>query len=180
MSTRRIVAAVLASLATTVALLPGTPAHAVAGDGWYRIVNIKSGLALQGRTDQNGVGVIQTYDTSSLANGGYTDARQDWLKVHISGSNYAFRNAAANWAALTVSSGASSTTKPIIQWTYSASQDQVWELQSGGSANVFVLRNPASNKCLAIPNGSTATGVQAIIWTCNGGQEQKWRVIDNA
>lgn len=181
MSTRRATLAILAMLATTLALVPGAPAQAVAGDGWYRIVNDHSGMALQGRTDQNGVGVLQLYDTSSTAYPGYTSAYQDWLKV-ADGSYFRFRNAAtSNWAALTVSSGAASTTKPIIQWTNTAGNgDQLWQLISTGVNNVYTLKNPKSGKCLAIPSASTEPGIQAIIWTCNGGSEQKWWITDGA
>lgn len=174
--------AALTSIACAAALLPGSPAHAVPGDGWYRIRNVHSGLLLQGRTDQNGVGVVQTFDNSSTSGGGQTDPRQDWLWQR-DGSNVRFRNAAtSNWAALTVSSGAASSTKPIIQWTNSATNlDQLWALTPvAGLVNTYTLRNPKSNKCLAIPNASTATGVQAIIWTCEAGhEEQQWNINDN-
>lgn len=181
MSFRRIVLAALTSIACTVALLPGSPAHAVAGDGWYRIRNVHSGLYLQGRTDEIGVGVVQVVGNSSASNGGWTDPRQDWLWVR-DGSNVRFRNAAADWAALTVSSGAASTTKPIIQWPNSTTNlDQLWALTPvPGLVNTYTLRNPKSNKCLAIPNANTSTGIQAIIWTCEAGhEEQQWNINDN-
>lgn len=181
MSARRIALAVLASIATAAALIPGTPAQAVAGDGWYRIVNDNSGLALQGKTDVTGVAVIQTYDTSSSDNGGYTSPYQDWLLV-ADGSNFRIRNAASStWADLTVYSGVTSTTKPIILWTNSATNlDQVWQkIPVSGLINYYMLKNPKSGKCLAIPSASTDPGVQAIVWTCEpGNKEQQWYISD--
>ena len=182
---RRIAAAAAAVITgLSVALVgPVEAAQAVEGDGWRRIINVKSTLALQGYTTDVGVRVVQEVKRSLVS--GSPTPRQDWLFTVDKG--YArFRNAAATdssgWLALTVNNGVDSLSRPVIQYTnIPGNPAQLWSMREapGAADHVYTLRNPASGRCLSIPNGDLDPGVQAITYPCNGALDQMWIINDN-
>lgn len=182
LSARRILSTVLvALLGATASLLTAVPARATAGDGWYTIMNISSGLFLAPRNDTVGVAVWQTYPSWGTDPYQQPHPSLDWLMGN-NGSYTTFRNAYnGGWPALTINSNATTTAKPAIVWNYSSSNtDQQWTMVPTGTTYVYMLKNRKSGKCLAIGNASTEPGVQAIEWTCESGHaEQQWWIRDN-
>ncbi|MBG0565359.1 RICIN domain-containing protein [Actinoplanes aureus] len=165
----------------SVAAVP-TPAQAVAGDGWWMLQNVNSGLflAVAGSGDANGGRIIQ-YPGRYQASG-QASPEQDWFVLHRGNSIYTLRNAGTpDWKAAGVSGSRRDDGAPVIQWTYNpANEDQQWKmLPVGGNLNVFTFTNVNSGSCLAMPRGSKEQNIQAIQWPCNNNRDQQWRRVDN-
>lgn len=61
----------------------------------------------------------------------------------------------------------------IVQWTYTGSTDQLWNvsLNSGGKA---VITDDNSAKVVGVHQASTSQGAQAVQWTGTGAADQQW------
>jgi hypothetical protein len=183
----RRIAAVAATVITGLAvalIAPTGPAQAVPNDGWMRIRNVDTRLALQSvNPTKAGVAIVQ----DGLANdtAGSPISLQEW-QFTIDKGYARFRNAfakdASGWMALTVNNGVDSLSRPVIQYTnIPGNPAQLWSMVRVGNAaeHVYTLRNPASNRCLSIPNGDPNGGIQPITYPCNGKEDQMWVIWDN-
>ncbi|BCY10779.1 RICIN domain-containing protein [Actinoplanes sp. L3-i22] len=178
---RRCIAALAVAITAAVVVVPAGPAQATAGDGWSRIINDHSNLALQGRTDEYGVTILQTFfDPISIIQ--QPSPRQDWL-MQTEGSYVRFRNAAtAGWMAMSVNSSVAGTSQPVNQITNQVGNtEQLWiKTPAGSQLYTYTLKNVKTGKCLAIPGSSKDAGTHAIVWPCIAGlQDQMWVIHDN-
>ena len=61
----------------------------------------------------------------------------------------------------------------IVQWTYTGSTDQLWNVALNSNGNT-VITNNASAKVVGVYQGSTSQGAQAVQWTNTGATDQQW------
>ncbi|GAB2574326.1 hypothetical protein Aab01nite_15810 [Paractinoplanes abujensis] len=171
-------AAVVTGL-TVAIIAPAAPALAIQQGDWSRIVNVATGMALEGYTTHNSVRVVQR---AMRTFAGEPAAQQSW-QFSVDKGYARFRNALATdssgWLALTVNNGVDALARPIFQYTnIPGNPAQLWSVvrAPGSASDVYTVRNPASNRCLSIPNGNPNEEVQAIAYPCNGALDQMWHI----
>ncbi len=142
------------------------PPAAPIPDGTYKIINRKSGKALDlpGSVTTDGIQFQQyTY-------GGGNNQRFS-LTVQSNG-NYKI-TAVHSGDSLAVANGSTADGAAVIQWPFSGGTDQRWKLQAT-TGSYFKIVNEKSNKVLGVSGGSTSNGAKTIIWPSNTSTDQEW------
>jgi len=79
---------------------------------------------------------------------------------------------------LGVSGASTANGASIVQWTYTGSTDQLWNvaLNSSGKA---VITNNNSAKVVGVYQGSTSAGTRTVQWSNTGAADQQWTVTSS-
>jgi hypothetical protein len=143
-------------------------------DGYYQLQSTaNTSLYATAATPGGAVDIEGGIDPSANAAGAHT---QQWqLVIDFSTTSGAYFKVVNHNSgkALGVSGASTSDGASIVQWTYTGSTDQLWNvsLNSNGKA---VITNDASAKVAGVYQGSTAQGAHAVQWTNTGAADQQW------
>jgi hypothetical protein len=123
--------------------------------GWFRLVNRRSGKALDvsGASTADGGKIIQ-YTSSSAAN-------QQWR--FLPNADGSFRLAARHSGKVLDSPGGSAQGTQLVQWQDTGGDDQRWKLVDAGGA-YYRLVNVGNGWCADVADGSTADNARVIQW----------------
>lgn len=94
--------------------------------------------------------------------------------ITIPNGTYRVLNRNSN-KAMDVQNGSTVDGTPVIQWTYSGSNNQQWTFTNQGSGQYQIL-GVASGKALEVYQGSSNNGAILDIWPPNTGNNQKWTI----
>ncbi|HEY8903141.1 MAG TPA: RICIN domain-containing protein, partial [Chthoniobacterales bacterium] len=137
-------------------------------NGTYRVLNYKSGKALDlsGGNTGNGTQTVQwTYGTANS---------QKWTFTDQGNGQYQVMNVASG-TVLDVSGGSTSDLANLIIWPWSGATNQQWQvIPCGGGC--YRLTSVKSGKVADVTNGSTADGATVIQYHINGGTNQEWSI----
>ncbi|BDI29472.1 hypothetical protein CCAX7_15230 [Capsulimonas corticalis] len=140
-----------------------------AGNGYFKIKNVKSGLILEvaGSATTNDAKVQQNADTAT--------ANQLW-RLQPWGDYYA-RTAAGKYVC--IQNSGSSNGNPIIQYSWESNPWFQWRFESVGGADLKVSSLNALSRVLCVVNGSTSAAANTQLYdynTANVG-DQKVRIV---
>jgi alpha-L-fucosidase len=157
-----------ANVSVVVVEVAGVPAPAtgIVSGGVYKLVNQRSGKALDnGNTTNDGASAIQWTDNGGVA--------QQWTVTSVGGGAYKLVSKRSGKA---LDNGSSTTDgSAVVQRTDNGGTPQQWTITDVGGG-YFKLVSRHSGK--ALDNGNTATeGGTVIQWTDNGGSPQKWQLV---
>jgi hypothetical protein len=140
-----------------------------AQNGFYKIVNRNSGLAVDvsSGSTSDGAGVVQW---------GYHGAgNQHWRFESVSGG--AFEISGQHSGKLIDVSGASTADNaPVVQWADTDGGSQRWQLVDAGNG-YSKLRNVNSGKVLAVSGSSAKAGDRIVQVTDTGANSQQWQIV---
>ncbi|QCD60321.1 alpha-glucosidase [Streptomyces hawaiiensis] len=131
-----------------------------------RLVNLKSGKALQAVSTANGARVVQQPTTSG-------QGLQIW-EVYLFGDYYTFENQAAG-RNLGINGASTSAGAAAITATPSGDLNQDWFADwNGYGGEYFAMVSRKSGLCLGITGASTANGAAAAQFPCDDSANQGW------
>jgi hypothetical protein len=139
-----------------------------AGNGYYTVQNVASGLYLTGNAAQGGALVQQP------ANGQTT---QLWRPIQ-SGGGYVLVNEATGFD-INDPGASSSPGTGMIMYQQDASVNSVWMLQATSSAQIvqngtYTLTNVGAGTVMDDPGSSLTSGGTIVGQTVDGGNDEKW------
>ncbi|MCW3464042.1 M57 family metalloprotease [Chitinophaga nivalis] len=148
--------------------LYGSPNIAPIANGTYKVINVKSGKALDvaGSATTDGPRIIQQTSSGS--------ASQRWVFTYLGGSYYKMINVnsgkSTDVAGAYLHDGAD-----LIQYTYGYALNQQWKIVANGDGT-FTILSRNSNKAVEVYGGSVDDGGIIVQWTPNGGTHQRWYI----
>ncbi|WP_435318027.1 RICIN domain-containing protein [Haloarchaeobius sp. TZWSO28] len=136
-------------------------------EGEYKIVNVKSGKALDvaDLSDDNGANVVQ-WEYNAGPN-------QRWQVDYLGDSQYRFV-AKHSDKVFDVKDESKDNGKTIHQWEWEDDANQKWYIDPLGGGE-FRIRNVNSNKVVDVEGASTGDGADIQQHNWNGGDNQRWR-----
>ncbi len=140
-------------------------------DGYFEIVNEASGKVLDdpNSSTTEGTQIIQ-YTPQGTPN-------QQWGLFQLNGINQAIYNVSSG---MELDDGnKTSNSSPVVQWPYTGSANQGWELLGANTAptlNKYVV-NAYSGDVLDDPNSSTSNGTPMDQWPINYDTNQQWTFV---
>jgi Ricin-type beta-trefoil lectin domain-like/Bacterial TSP3 repeat len=145
------------------------------GGGWWKFVNVNSGLCLQtaGSSYDAGASIEQAAWTGS-------SYWQQWRLAYNSDGNWRICNRASGLV-LDVYYADSSDGASIKQSGDWMGSNQLWSFEEQTpfpDSTVYSLMAMHSNKVLDVFYASTSSGGNVGQYPWNGGNNQKWRVVD--
>ncbi|MCX5062467.1 RICIN domain-containing protein [Streptomyces sp. NBC_01597] len=135
--------------------------------GWFRLVNRRSGKALDvsGASTADGGKIIQ-YTSSGAIN-------QQWR--FLPNADGSFRLAARHSGKVLDSPGGSAQGTQLVQWQDTGGDDQRWKLVDAGGA-YHRLVNVGNGWCVDVADGSTADNARVVQWPAGTGTNQQWQL----
>jgi len=140
-----------------------------AGNGWFKIKNVKSGLILEvANSSTANDGVVQ----QNTDNGG---ANQQW-RLQPWGDYFA-RTSASKYVC--IQNMGSSNGNPIIQYQWENNSWFMWRFENVGGADLKVSSLNALSRVLCVAGGSTADAAncQLYDYNVNNAGDQKVRIV---
>ncbi|MFC4463126.1 glycoside hydrolase N-terminal domain-containing protein [Streptomyces xiangluensis] len=135
--------------------------------GWFRLVNRRSGKALDvsGASTADGGKIIQ-YTSSGATN-------QQWR--FLPNADGSFRLAARHSGKVLDSPSGSAQGTQLVQWQDTGGDNQRWTLVDTGGA-YHRLVNVRNRWCADVAGGSTTDNARVIQWPAGTGTNQQWQL----
>jgi alpha-L-fucosidase len=136
------------------------------GNGTYKIVSRKSGLALEVAASgiANGANVDQATYTAGV--------NQRWTVTSIGNGQYSIIGVGSG-KSLDVTAHSTADGANIEIYTYSGGNNQRWTF-TPTSGGFYTITSVNSGKVVDVVSGSTASGANVDQWTSSGGTNQQW------
>lgn len=147
-------------------LAPYVNGAATVANGTYKIINRKSGLALDvtGQLIANGTRLQQwTY------NGG---DNQRWVVTNLGNGQYKLVGVQSG-RCVDVNGQLTASGTAIQLWDYAGGDNQKWII-TPTSEGYYTITGVQSGKPMEVTGESTANGAQIELWDNNGGTHQQW------
>ncbi|MEJ2854079.1 MULTISPECIES: RICIN domain-containing protein [unclassified Saccharothrix] len=140
-----------------------------ARNGYYKIVNRNSGLAVD-------VTSGSTSDGARLIQWAYGNAdNQNWRFEPVSGGAFEISSRRSG-KLIDVYEASTADNAAVVQWADRDSANQRWQLVDAGNG-YSKLRNVNSGKVLAVSGSSTAAGAGIVQTTDTGAAGQQWQIV---
>ncbi|MBB5319405.1 hypothetical protein HDF09_004113 [Edaphobacter lichenicola] len=154
-----------------------THAGTINTNGWYKVVNVNSGLCAD--VFAFGTALGTSLDQWQCGNG---QANQQWQLTPVGNGIYqvSSRFVAMSWN-VTGGVGATGNQVPIQLWSYGGASNEQWQaVLLGADSNwngiyKFIAQN--SGLCLDVPSASKSDGQQLDQFSCNGTNAQAFTLV---
>jgi hypothetical protein len=146
--------------------------------GVYKIVNLASGLALDG-------GGVGTAPGTWVVQNPYSSTNQVWTVINEGNGNYQLLNVGDGGSnggmALDDLHDANSNGAEIDVYTpstFGTNNAQIWSFTAtSGGYYTLTVPNDAPGSCIEPSGGSTASGAQIVLYTCTGTSAEQWALV---
>ncbi|WP_112263125.1 RICIN domain-containing protein [Lentzea terrae] len=140
-----------------------------APNGYYKIVNRNSGLAVD-------VSSGSTSDGASIIQWAYNNAdNQNWKFEPVSEGVFEI-SCRRSGKLIDVYRASTADDAAVVQWTDKNDSNQRWQLVDAGNG-YSKLRNANSGKVLAVSGSSTTAGGRIVQVTDTGANSQQWQIV---